>query len=84
MKDKDAELLAQAMTECYASTRGCKRLPVRAVVEIPEDRLDGADAEIVLMCIDHAASYVPRGKVVDDHMLVTDEKNLKMLGELGL
>jgi len=83
MKDKDAELLAQAMTECYASTRGCKRLPVRMVAEIPKDRTDGTDAEIVLMCVDHAATYIPRGQVVHDETLLSDE-NLKMFGEMGL
>lgn len=82
MKEKDAELLATAMTECYASNRGCKRLPVRAIVEIPVNDPDGVDAEIVMMCIDHSATYNPRGKVIDDRMLVND-KNLKMMQEIG-
>lgn len=81
MNERDADRLAQVMTECYASTRGCQKLPVRMIVEIPED--GDADAEIVMICRDHSATYVPRGKVIQDQMLLSDE-NLKMFQEYGL
>jgi hypothetical protein len=83
MNAHDSERLAQVITECYASTQGCERLPVRMVVEIPENDPDGADAEIVMICRAHSATYIPRGKVIQDQMLVSDE-NLKMFEELGI
>lgn len=83
MNKRDADRLAQVMTECYASTQGCKKLPVRMVVEIPENDPDGADAEIVMICRDHSATYIPRGKVIQDRTLLSDE-NLKMFKDFGL
>lgn len=83
MKPDEAEALARVMTECYASTRGCKKLPVRMVVEIPENDPDGADAEIVMICREHSATYIPRGTVIQDKLLISDE-NLKMFEEFGL
>jgi len=73
MKEKDAEAFAQAVTECYASERGCNRMPVRVLVEIPVDKLDSTDAEFVLLCADHASTYIPHGKVIQDQILVSDE-----------
>jgi len=82
MKTEDAEKLAQVITECYASTRGCKKLPVRMLVELPKGD-DIADAEFVMLCRDHSATYVPTGTVISDQMLLSDE-NLKKFNEYGL
>jgi hypothetical protein len=83
MNEKDADRLAQVMTECYASERGCKRLPVRMVVETPKNDPDGADAEIVMLCREHSATYISRGTVIQDQMLISDD-NLTMFAEHGL
>jgi hypothetical protein len=81
MKPEDAELFANEMTQCYASTLGCKKLPVRMIVELPIGP-DIADAEFVMLCVDHAATYKPTGTVISDTMLVSDD-NLKMIQEIG-
>ena len=82
MNNADAEKMAQMVTECYASTRGCKRLPIRMLIELPAGP-DVVDAEMVMLCVDHAATYKPDGKVISDKMLISDE-NLKMFKEFGL
>lgn len=81
MNEKDAAALARVMTECYASERGCKNLPIRMIVEIPKGP-DIADAEIVMLCVKHSSTYVPRGRVIQDQALVSDE-NLKIIGEIS-
>ena len=81
MDSHDAELLANEITQCYASTLGCKRLPVRMIVELPAGP-DIVDAEMVMLCVDHAATYTPTGKVITDQMLVSNE-NLKTIKEIG-
>jgi hypothetical protein len=81
MKPDEAELLANEMTQCYASTLGCKKLPVRMIVELPSGP-DIADAEFVMLCVVHAATYKPTGKVIADQMLVSDE-NLKVIQDIG-
>ena len=81
MKTQDAELLAHAMTECCFSEKGCDRLPVRMIGEMPTDKSTDADVEMILLCVDHAAIYQPRGKVIFDEMLVSDE-NLKMFTDI--
>lgn len=81
MNSRDAALFATEITQCYASTQGCKKLPVRMLVELPSGP-DVVDAEMVMLCVDHAATYKPTGKVISDDMLVSDE-NLKMITEIG-
>lgn len=81
MNERDAEALAQVMTECYASTLGCKNLPIRMLVEVPKGP-DIADAEIVMLCVKHSPTYVPRGTVIQDKALVSDE-NLKLFEEIA-
>lgn len=81
MKSNEAELLANEITQCYASTNGCKRLPVRMIVELPIGP-DIVDAEMVMLCVDHAATYKPTGRVVADQMLVS-EKHLQLIQEMG-
>jgi hypothetical protein len=53
------------------------------VVELPENGPGGVDAEIVMICRVHSATYRSRGKVIEDKMLVSDE-NLKMFEEMGM
>lgn len=81
MNSREAELLANEITQCYASSLGCKKLPVRMIVEMPVGP-DVVDAEMVMLCVDHAATYKPTGKVIADQMLVSDE-NLKIIQEMG-
>ena len=81
MKSREAELLAREITQCYASTNGCKKLPVRMIIELPVGP-DIVDAEMVMLCVDHAATYKPTGRVISDTMLVSD-KHLKLIQEMG-
>ena len=81
MDQREAKLLANEMTQCYASTLGCKKLPVRMIVELPSGP-DIVDAEMVMLCVDHAATYKPTDRVISDNMLVSDE-NLKMIQDIG-
>lgn len=71
-----AELLADNLTSCYASTKGCKRFPVRMVYEMGKDGI----VECVMLCPDHAATYQPEGEVLSDTMLA-EGQNLELLKE---
>lgn len=62
-----AEALADQLTHCYASTRGCKKMPVRMLSEISPEG-DGI-IDMVMLCEDHAATYKPKGKVLWDGIL---------------
>lgn len=80
MNRKDSEAFADMITTCAED--GCKRLPIRMVVEFNTDPDDEADCDMVMLCIDHAALYVPEGKVISDTIMVSEE-NLAMLKEIG-
>lgn len=71
MNELETRLFAQAMTECMHSSHGCKKLPVRMIVEMGTD--GEVDAEIVLLCKDHASTYQPEGTVLSDEMIVPDK-----------
>ena len=80
MDERIAKLMAKLMTECYASEQGCKRIPVRMLTEVVAG--DVADAQIVMLCVDHAAVYKPEGRVIQDQT-ISDEQ-VKFLVEHGL
>ena len=82
MNSKESELFADAMTTCAHSEDGCKRLPVRMVVEMNTDPNDKADCDFVMLCIDHAALYVPGENLIQDVMLMSED-NLSFLKEIG-
>lgn len=62
-----AEAMADQLTHCYASTRGCKKLPVRTVFEMSPE--GGGIIDMVMLCEDHAATYKPEGVVLSDKIL---------------
>lgn len=83
MNTKESEIFANHMTTCAYSEQGCERLPVRMVVEMNTDPKDEADCDFVMLCLDHAALYVPdKRTLVKDLMLVSDD-NLAFLKEVG-
>lgn len=69
-----AEVMADQATHCYASTRGCKRFPVRMIYELEKDNT----VAMVMLCPDHAVTYQPEGTVLSDSMLAEGE-NLELL-----
>ena len=73
-----AEAMADHMTTCYASTRGCKKMPVRMIYEHDKDN----EVSMVMLCVDHAATYKPEGKVLSDTMLAEGE-DLELLKSMS-
>lgn len=62
-----AEAMADQLTHCYASTRGCKKMPVRMLAEVAPE--GGGIIDMVMLCEDHAVTYKPEGKVLWDKTL---------------
>jgi len=52
------------------------------VVEMNTDPNDKADCDFVMLCIDHAALYVPGENLIQDVMLMSED-NLSFLKEIG-
>lgn len=65
-----AEAIADQLTHCYASTRGCKKMPVRMIYEMSKD--GGNMIDMVMLCEDHAVTYRPEGEVLSDTTLSDD------------
>ncbi len=78
-KDDAANAMADFMTHCYASTKGCKRMPVRVIYEVSPN--ESGVVDMVVLCPDHAATYRPEGRVISDAMLAEGD-NLKLLNEM--
>jgi hypothetical protein len=66
-KDEFAEALADQLTHCWASERGCKKLPVRMVAEIAPE--GNGTIDMVMLCEDHAVTYRPEGVIISDQTL---------------
>ncbi len=73
--DEFAERMADEMTHCYASTRGCKKLPVRMLVEGEKDNPQLFN--MVMLCVDHAATYRPEGPVMFDQTV--GDENIEVI-----
>jgi hypothetical protein len=69
MNDHDAEKLAQVLTECAYSTRGCQGFPVRMLTVLGDEENGDADASVVMLCATHEYTYVPTGEVIFDKQL---------------
>lgn len=69
-----AEAMADQLTHCWASTKGCKKMPVRMIYETAKDNT----VDMVMLCSDHAAIYQPEGEVISDTLL-GDESTREML-----
>ena len=65
--DNFAEAMADQLTHCYASTQGCKKMPVRFLYE--ESSEGNGTIDMVCLCEDHAAIYAPEGRVLSDTTL---------------
>lgn len=76
LSEQGAAALAQAITECTYSTQGCKRMPVRVICEVTGQGDAGeVEADMVLLCCDHAPLYQPKGEVVFDKPISDDALN---------
>ena len=69
ISEKDAAALADALTTCYFSTAGCKRMPIRMIYETGDDGV----VDCVMLCTAHADAYRPEGRVMRDTYCVSEQ-----------